>query len=81
MTALPPQVNSLSVHLVLKTPGRSRSIEPWKDSAKFVVKFSESAREIGLITLVKGGRVKALQNLRYPTLKKLMEAKTLDDVW
>jgi hypothetical protein len=58
-----------------------RSIEPWKDSAKFVVNFSEPAREIGPILLVKGGRVKALQNLRYTTREKLIGAKTLEDIW
>jgi hypothetical protein len=41
-----------------------RSVEPWKESDKFVVNFSEPAKEIGPIPLVKGGRVKALQNLR-----------------
>ena len=58
-----------------------KSIEPWRDTDKFVVNFSESPREIGPIPLVKGGRVKALQNLRYTTLKKLTEAKSLDDLW
>jgi hypothetical protein len=57
------------------------SIEPWKDSGKFVVNFTEPAKEIGPITLVKSGRVKALQNLRYTTRQKLGSAKTLDDVW
>jgi hypothetical protein len=57
------------------------SIEPWKDGGKFVVNFSEPAKEIGPIPLVKGGRVKALQNLRYTTRQKLDSAKTLDDVW
>jgi hypothetical protein len=57
------------------------SIEPWKGSGKFVVNFAEPAKEIGPISLVKGGRVKALQNLRYTTRQKLESAKTLDDVW
>ena len=57
------------------------NIEVWKDSAKFVLNFSEPAREIGPIMLVKGGRVKALQNLRYTNKDTLMLAKTLDDVW
>jgi hypothetical protein len=59
-----------------------KSIEPWKNTGKYVVNFSEPAREIGPIRLVrKAGRVKALQNLRYTTLKRLMSAKTLDDIW
>lgn len=58
-----------------------RSIEPWRDSGKFVVHFSEPAKQIGPILLVKGGRVKALQNLRYTTREKLLAAKTLEDLW
>ena len=58
-----------------------RSIEPWKDTGKFVVNFTEPAREIGPISLVKGGRAKALQNLRYTNREALDKAKTLDDLW
>jgi len=58
-----------------------KSIEPWKDTGKYAVYFSEPAREIGPIPLVKGGRVKALQNIRYTTRKDLAAAKTLDDLW
>ncbi|HTS10415.1 MAG TPA: hypothetical protein VMP68_32930 [Candidatus Eisenbacteria bacterium] len=57
------------------------SIEPWKDTNKFVVNFSEPAREMGPIPLVKGGRVRALQNLRYSMRERLSSAKTLDDIW
>jgi hypothetical protein len=58
-----------------------RSIKLWKDTGKFVVNFSEPAKEVGPIQLVKTGRVKALQNLRYSTRDKLMAAKTLEDLW
>ena len=58
-----------------------RNIEVWKDSDKFVLNFSEPAREIGPINLVKGGTVKALQNLRYTNKDMLTKAKTLDEVW
>jgi len=58
-----------------------RNIEVWKDPDKFVLNFSEPAHEIGPITLVKGGDVKALQNLRYTNKGTLTLAKTLDDVW
>ncbi|MGD0518942.1 MAG: hypothetical protein ABSA26_15505, partial [Thermoguttaceae bacterium] len=58
-----------------------KSIEPWKDTGKYVVNFSSPALEIGPITLVKQGRVKALQNLRYTIRARLETAKTLDDVW
>jgi hypothetical protein len=57
------------------------SIEPWGDTGKFVVNFSEPAHEITHIKLVPNGRVKALQNIRYTTLKRLEAAKTLDEVW
>ncbi len=58
-----------------------RSIEPWQGTDKFVVNFAEPAREIGPIRLVKGGRVKALQNLRYTNHERLESAQTLDDIW
>lgn len=58
-----------------------RSIEPWKETGKYVVNFSEKAKEINPIKLVKGGRVRPLQSLRYTTKTVLDSAKTLDDVW
>jgi hypothetical protein len=58
-----------------------KSIEPWKDTAKFVLNFAEPAREVGPINLLKGGRMKAPQNLRYTTRDRLLAAKTLDDLW
>ncbi len=58
-----------------------KSIESWKDTGKVVVNFAEPAREIGSISLVKDGRVRAPQNLRYTTREKLEAAKTLDDIW
>jgi hypothetical protein len=58
-----------------------KSVEPWEDSGKFVVNFSEPAREIGPIPLVRGGRVKALQNLRYTSRERLEQAQSLDDLW
>lgn len=58
-----------------------RSVEPWKDTDKFVLNFAEHAKEIGPIPLVKSSRVKALYNLRYTTRETLEKAKTLDDVW
>ncbi len=58
-----------------------KSIEPWKDTGKFVLNFAEPAREIGHIELVKSGRIKPLYNLRYTTRARLEAAKSLDDVW
>lgn len=58
-----------------------RSIDPWKETGKFVVNFSQPAQEIRPIKLVKRGAGKALQNLRYTTKAKLDSARTLDDVF
>jgi len=58
-----------------------KSIESWRDTGKVVIHFSEPAKEIGPIALVKKGRVKPLYNLRYTTLERLKSAKTLDEVW
>jgi len=58
-----------------------KSIEPWKDTGKFVVNFAGPAWQIGPIELSKGGRGKGLQNLRYTTRARLEAAKTLDDIW
>ena len=58
-----------------------KSIEAWKGSAKTVLNFAEPARPIGPIQLVKGGEVKAPQNLRYTSKTRIEQAKTLDDIW
>ena len=58
-----------------------RSIETWKDSGKVVLNFAEPAVEIGPIPIVRGGRVTALQNLRYTSMSRLLVAETLEDVW
>lgn len=60
---------------------RVQSVEPWQDTDKVVLNFAEPAREIGPLPLVKGGKIKALQSLRYTSYKGLESAKTLDDVW
>lgn len=58
-----------------------KEILPWKDTDKVVLNFVEPAQAIGPICLVKGGKVKALQNLRYTSYSRLKNAKTLDDLW
>ncbi len=57
------------------------SIEPWKDTGKVVVNFSEPAKAIEPLKLVKNGKVKALQNLRYTSRMRIDGASTLDEVW
>lgn len=82
-----PQIKYIAVYQVAPISAITHiapveSIEPWEDSGKYVVKFSEPAKEINPpIRLVQKGRVKALQNLRYTTLNRLEQAKTLDDIW
>src|SRR3989441_4047245 len=81
-----PQIKYVGVYRVAPISGIThiapvRSIEPWKDTDKFVLNFAEPAKEIGPIPLVRNSRVKALYNLRYTTREALEKAKTLDDVW
>jgi hypothetical protein len=58
-----------------------KSIEPWKDSGKYVINFAEPAKAIGPIPLVKNGKIRNFQNLRYTTRDRLISAKTMDDIW
>lgn len=58
-----------------------KSIEPWKRSDKVVINFGAPPRAIGPIRLVKGGKVKAPQNVRYAVREQLLAAKNLDDLW
>jgi hypothetical protein len=60
---------------------RVKSIEPWEDSGKFVLNFEERAQPVGPIPLVKGGRVKAPQSIRYTTHERLLNAKNLDELF
>lgn len=81
-----PQIKFIAVYQVAPISAIThvalvKSIEPWKDTGKCVINFSEPARGIGPIPLVKGGKVRAPQNLRYTTRKRLDTAKTLDDIW
>ena len=81
-----PQIKYIAVYRVAPISAIThlapvRSIEPWKDTDKFVLNFAEPAKEIGPIPLVKLSRVKALYNLRYTNRQTIVQAKTLDDVW
>lgn len=58
-----------------------KSIEPWKETGKFVINFAEPANESKPICMLKKGRVKNFQGLRYTTRAKLESAKSLDDLW
>jgi hypothetical protein len=81
-----PQIRYIAVyrvapHSAITHIAPVKSIEPWKDTEKFVVNFAEHARVIGPVRHLTEGRVKALQNLRYTTRQRLEAAKTLDEVW
>ena len=56
-------------------------ISQWQDTNKYVLDFEEPATEIGPLSLVTNGRVKAPQAPRYTALKLLEKAKTLDDAF
>jgi hypothetical protein len=60
---------------------RVKSVEPWEESGKFVLNFEEPATPIGPIPLLKGGRVKAPQSIRYTTHDRLVKAKNLDELF
>ncbi len=58
------------------------SIEPWQNSGKYVLNLSEPARKLPQqIKFVPKGKVKALQNLRYTSYERLMNAKTLEEAF
>lgn len=58
-----------------------KSIEPYGDEGKSIVYFAAPAEEVEHIPLVKNGKVRAFQNLRYTTFERLRNAKTIDDVF
>src|SRR5216684_3161898 len=75
-----PQIKYIAAYRVAPTSAIThiapvRSIEPWKDTDKFVLNFAESAKEIGPIPLVKNSRIKPLFNLRYTNRESLEKAK------
>jgi len=81
-----PQIKYIAVYQVAPQSAITyvalvSSIEPWDVTKKFVVNFAEPARKIGPIPLLKNGRVKAPQNLRYTNYERLLQAKSLDDIW
>jgi hypothetical protein len=60
-----------------------RGIEPYGDEGKSIIYFSEPAQELNSIPMVKDGtaKVKTFQNLRYTNYERLINARTLDDVF
>jgi predicted type IV restriction endonuclease len=58
-----------------------KNIEPWQNTGKFVVNFTEPAKELEHIKLVPKSRVKAPQAPRYASFSRLQQAKTLNDLF
>ncbi|HUN05532.1 MAG TPA: hypothetical protein PLQ56_02985 [Aggregatilineales bacterium] len=58
-----------------------RAIEPYGDEGKYIVYFAEPAKEITPVPMLKNGKIKTFQNLRYTTLDRLMSASNLDEVF
>ena len=56
-------------------------IGQWKDTNKYILYFENPAKPIGPINHVQKGTVKAPQAPRYTNLKRLEQAKTLDDAF
>lgn len=85
--AVRPQIKHIAAYQVapesaITHVANVQSIEPYKDTGKFILKFARPAKKLdGPIKLVKGGKVNAPQNLRYTSLARLKAAKTLDDLW
>ncbi len=81
-----PQIKHIAVYQVAPLSAITyvapvSSIEPWDETKRFVVNFAEPAQKIGPIPLLKYGKVKAPQNLRYTNYERLLKAKSLDDIW
>lgn len=81
--AMRPQIKYIAIYRIAPTSAithtaRVKSIEPWKDTGKFVVNFEGSAEPIGPIPLGKG---KVPYSPRYTSKTRLESAKTLKDIW
>ncbi len=62
---------------------RVKDIALWQDTSKYVLNFTEPAREIGPIKLLPkpSGTVKAPQSPRYTSYARLMKAANLDEAF
>jgi hypothetical protein len=57
------------------------SIEPWKETSKYIVNFSIPATKIGPIRLVAKGNIKPPYGPRYTSKARLEAAKNLDEAF
>lgn len=82
-----PKIKHIAVYQVSPVSAISyvapvESIEPWQDSGKYVLNFSEPATKLSQqIKLVPKGKVKAPQSLRYTSYERLINAKNLEEVF
>ncbi len=58
-----------------------KEIKQWQDSGKYIVIFTDNAKEIQPKLLVKNGIVKAPQSIRYANYNKMISAANLDEVF
>jgi hypothetical protein len=84
--AMRPQIKFVAAYQVAPVSAIThiapvRSIEPWKDTGKVVLNFSEPAREIQAIPMSQKGKIRSFQSLRYTTRARIEAAQTLDDIW
>jgi hypothetical protein len=86
-TSMIPKIKHLAVYRVSPVSAITHvapveSIEPWPNIGKYVLNFSEPARELERpLKLVSGGKVRALQNLRYTSYERLMNAKNMEEAF
>lgn len=57
------------------------SIEPWPEDDKYVVNFRGGARAVTPIPLVKNGRIRPLQSIRYTNYDRLKAAANIDEAF
>lgn len=58
-----------------------KSIEPWDNTSKYVLDFSEPAHEITPLRMSPEGRIKHFKSPRYTSYEKLKMAQSLDDAF
>ncbi len=85
-SSMAPRIKHVAVYRVAPVSAITHlapvaAIEQWKDTNKRVIIFAESAHEIQPIERVTRGKVKALQSLRYTSLKRLLAATNLDEAF
>tara|TARA_B100000029_G_scaffold395823_1_gene393727 strand:+ start:536 stop:1537 length:1002 start_codon:yes stop_codon:yes gene_type:complete len=59
-----------------------QNVKPWEDTLKYVVNFKAPAKKLSQpVKYIHGGKSKPLYCPRFAEYSKLMNAKTLDDLW